>query len=175
LQNVSDDYVVFKVKTTAPKQYCVRPNSGKIAPNGAVEVQVLLQPLKEIPPGYKCKDKFLVQSGAVNPIDTSTSFNDIWSGLERDQRRSLEERKIRVIFEEPTSNAPSIVTGENYAQPYKEAEPGVLPVMKVEGNYHQEKSEPAIASVRQEKNTGVPVYVTFLLCLFSFLVAYFLF
>lgn len=28
LKNPTDRYVVFKVKTTAPKQYCVRPNSG---------------------------------------------------------------------------------------------------------------------------------------------------
>jgi hypothetical protein len=31
--------VIFKVKTTAPKQYCVRPNAGKIAGHGEVEVQ----------------------------------------------------------------------------------------------------------------------------------------
>ena len=28
LHNPSNDPVIFKVKTTAPKQYCVRPNSG---------------------------------------------------------------------------------------------------------------------------------------------------
>ena len=28
LENPSNDAVIFKVKTTAPKQYCVRPNSG---------------------------------------------------------------------------------------------------------------------------------------------------
>lgn len=31
--------VIFKVKTTALKQYCVRPNAGKIAGHGEVEVQ----------------------------------------------------------------------------------------------------------------------------------------
>ena len=29
----------LKVKTTAPKQYCVRPNSGRIDPGANVEVQ----------------------------------------------------------------------------------------------------------------------------------------
>lgn len=28
LRNPTNDPVIFKVKTTAPKQYCVRPNSG---------------------------------------------------------------------------------------------------------------------------------------------------
>lgn len=30
---------MFKVKTTAPKQYCVRPNAGRIEPKSQVEVQ----------------------------------------------------------------------------------------------------------------------------------------
>ena len=30
--NSNSQPVAFKVKTTAPKQYCVRPNSGRIEP-----------------------------------------------------------------------------------------------------------------------------------------------
>ena len=33
LRNPSNEKVGFKVKTTAPKQYCVRPNSGIVAPH----------------------------------------------------------------------------------------------------------------------------------------------
>ena len=32
LSNPSNKTVLFKVKTTAPKQYCVRPNSGVLEP-----------------------------------------------------------------------------------------------------------------------------------------------
>ncbi|CAM8998919.1 unnamed protein product [Rhodiola kirilowii] len=32
LFNNSDQYVAFKVKTTSPKKYCVRPNIGIIKP-----------------------------------------------------------------------------------------------------------------------------------------------
>jgi len=38
LTNPSTKKVAFKVKTTAPKRYCVRPNSGLIEPNGQVAV-----------------------------------------------------------------------------------------------------------------------------------------
>lgn len=38
LRNPSNERVGFKVKTTAPKQYCVRPNSGVIQPHGDQEV-----------------------------------------------------------------------------------------------------------------------------------------
>lgn len=32
LKNPTGEPVIFKVKTTAPKQYCVRPNSGLLGP-----------------------------------------------------------------------------------------------------------------------------------------------
>ena len=38
LRNPSNDKVGFKVKTTAPKQYCVRPNSGVVDPHSEAVV-----------------------------------------------------------------------------------------------------------------------------------------
>lgn len=39
VSNHNQSAVAYKVKTTAPKQYCVRPNSGRIEPGETVEVQ----------------------------------------------------------------------------------------------------------------------------------------
>jgi len=38
LTNTNAEAMAFKVKTTAPKQYCVRPNSGFIEPNESRDV-----------------------------------------------------------------------------------------------------------------------------------------
>lgn len=38
VHNPHSSPVAFKVKTTAPKQYCVRPNSGRIEPGESVDV-----------------------------------------------------------------------------------------------------------------------------------------
>lgn len=38
LTNPSSETVLFKIKTTAPKKYCVRPNSGILEPNTKVEI-----------------------------------------------------------------------------------------------------------------------------------------
>merc|ERR1712225_185821 len=55
IRNSNRTPVAFKVKTTAPKQYCVRPNSGRIEPGKEVEVTVLLQAMKQDPPlDIKC-------------------------------------------------------------------------------------------------------------------------
>ena len=42
LHNPTDKNVCFKVKTTAPKKYCVRPNSGIVQPQGTVSVAGML-------------------------------------------------------------------------------------------------------------------------------------
>lgn len=39
IENPHDKAVAFKVKTTAPKLYCVRPNSDVIPPNSSIDVQ----------------------------------------------------------------------------------------------------------------------------------------
>ncbi|KAI4207212.1 MAG: hypothetical protein LQ346_000706 [Caloplaca aetnensis] len=88
LSNPGNETIAFKVKTTAPKQYCVRPNSGKIDARQSVEVQVLLQAMKEDPPpDARCRDKFL------------------WSSIEKANKSSIQERKIRVVFLPPDGSA----------------------------------------------------------------------
>jgi len=51
----------FKVKTTNPKRYSVRPNVGVMWPGETAQVTVQLPVQRELPPDMaKCKDKFQV-------------------------------------------------------------------------------------------------------------------
>ncbi|KAF4906812.1 hypotheticall protein [Colletotrichum viniferum] len=107
IKNPNQSPVAFKVKTTAPKQYCVRPNSGRIEPGQDVEVTVLLQAMKAEPPmDAKCRDKFLVQSV---PITADKEFASIANILDQTDKATLQEKKIRVIWlaAEDSSNGPS--------------------------------------------------------------------
>ncbi|KAK4759186.1 hypothetical protein SAY87_022317 [Trapa incisa] len=70
LANKTEQYVAFKVKTTSPRKYIVRPNSGVIKPKSSFSVTVTMQPQKVAPPEMQSKDKFLVQSSLV-PYGTS--------------------------------------------------------------------------------------------------------
>ncbi|XP_048452149.1 vesicle-associated membrane protein-associated protein A-like [Rhincodon typus] len=67
LKNPADRKVCFKVKTTAPRRYCVRPNSGIIDPGTTVTVSVMLQPLKD--DGLRLRKA--AQSG--NPVSSTSS------------------------------------------------------------------------------------------------------
>ncbi|KAH8553137.1 PapD-like protein [Umbelopsis sp. PMI_123] len=99
ISNPTSDLVAYKIKTTAPKQYCVKPNSGRIAANSSVSIQVILQPLKEEPePNFKCKDKFLVQSVALTPDTAKVSLADLWTNLENGPKDKIHQKKIRCVF-----------------------------------------------------------------------------
>ncbi|KAI0114506.1 PapD-like protein [Nemania sp. FL0031] len=102
IKNPGTQPVAFKVKTTAPKQYCVRPNSGRVEPNREVEVQVILQAMKQEPaPGTKCRDKFLVQSVAITPDKDFANLASIWDTIDKSL---VQEKKIRVAFLDPKSS-----------------------------------------------------------------------
>ncbi|KAF8474879.1 PapD-like protein [Kalaharituber pfeilii] len=99
IKNTHYEPIAFKVKTTAPKQYCVRPNSGRIEAGQSVPVKVLLQAMKEDPaPDFKCRDKFLVQSVAITADKEAQSTTDIWAYVDKNDKGSIQERKIRVAF-----------------------------------------------------------------------------
>ncbi|KAK3620582.1 phosphatidylinositol-binding protein scs2 [Elasticomyces elasticus] len=108
LKNTTSDPVAFKVKTTAPKQYCVRPNSGRIEAGRDVEVQVLLQAMKEDPPAdARCRDKFLVQSVSVPSDKEFTSVTQVWALMEQTSKGSIQEKKIRVNWLNPEDHSTS--------------------------------------------------------------------
>ncbi|XP_023636880.1 vesicle-associated protein 1-3 isoform X1 [Capsella rubella] len=71
LTNKTTQCVAFKVKTTNPRKYCVRPNTGVVLPGDSCNVTVTMQAQKEAPLDMQCKDKFLVQTVIVSDGTTS--------------------------------------------------------------------------------------------------------
>ncbi|KAJ8573328.1 hypothetical protein K7X08_009839 [Anisodus acutangulus] len=105
LSNKTDQYISFKVKTTNPKKYCVRPNAGVVLPGSSCNVTVTMQAQKEAPPDMQCKDKFLIQStiapsGTTNKDITPEIFN-------KEDGKIIDEFKLRVVY--VPANPPSPV------------------------------------------------------------------
>jgi len=95
LNNPSERRVCFKVKTTAPKRYCVRPNSGIVEARQQLSVAVMLQPF-DYDPNEKNKHKFMVQSmfAPEGDINTDTLWKDA-------SPESLMDSKLKCVFELP--------------------------------------------------------------------------
>ncbi|EDR13679.1 uncharacterized protein LACBIDRAFT_292494 [Laccaria bicolor S238N-H82] len=102
ITNNNTQPVAFKVKTTAPKLYCVRPNSGRVEAGEHVEVSVMLQALKEEPPlNTKCKDKFLIQSTIITPDKETMTLHDIWASPDTNEEGKVHQQKLRVTYLPP--------------------------------------------------------------------------
>lgn len=103
LKNTSQVRQAFKVKTTAPKLYFVRPNTSIINPGETAEVAVIIQPFKEDPPAdYQCNDKFLVMSTGIannNPITAaSPEFSSFWNNDTPEFKEQVTNKKVRVRY-----------------------------------------------------------------------------
>ncbi|PON88253.1 Vesicle-associated membrane-protein-associated protein [Trema orientale] len=116
LSNKSNQYVAFKVKTTSPKKYCVRPNTGIIKPKATCDFTVTMQAQRIAPPDLQCKDKFLIQSTVV---PAGTTEEDITSELfSKDGEKYIEEKKLRVMLMSPPSSPVLVLkNGESKQDP----------------------------------------------------------
>lgn len=109
--NNTEHHVAFKVKTTSPKKYFVRPNTSVVQPWDSCTVTVTLQAQKEYPPDMQCKDKFLLQSTKVPP---STDIDEIPPDtFTKDGDKVIEECKLRVVYTSSSQSTQGSSEGES--------------------------------------------------------------
>ncbi|KAH8858503.1 Vesicle-associated membrane protein/synaptobrevin-binding protein isoform 3 [Schistosoma japonicum] len=81
LTNPLDRAVGFKIKTTVPKCYCVKPSNGYIEPHQSIEVAVMLQPFN-YNAAEKFNHKFMIQS-IIAPDDPRPTMEQLWKDAPR--------------------------------------------------------------------------------------------
>ncbi|OQV17252.1 putative Vesicle-associated membrane protein-associated protein A [Hypsibius exemplaris] len=95
LTNPATKWVAFKVKTTAPKRYCVRPNGGFIKAGDNVNVSIVYQPGEVNDAQERARHKFLVQ--AIFVENDAVQLEQAWKEVPKDR---VMESKIRCVFED---------------------------------------------------------------------------
>lgn len=141
VSNKTEEHVAFKIKTTNPKKYCVRPNTGIVLPRSSCDIVVTMQAQKDAPTEMQCKDKFLLQSviapaGATPKDITAEMFN-------KDQGK-VEECKLKVVYVAPRQ-PPSPVA--------EESEEGFSPCNNTLENLSDGKT--VVAKLTEEKAVAV--------------------
>ncbi|KAK3158612.1 hypothetical protein QOZ80_2AG0139400 [Eleusine coracana subsp. coracana] len=98
--NNSEHHVAFKVKTTSPRKYFVRPNASIVQPWDSCTITITLQAQKEYPLDMQCKDKFLIQSTRVA---ASTDMDEIPPDtFNKEVDKVIEEMKLKVVYTLPS-------------------------------------------------------------------------
>lgn len=114
LKNTSNRRLAYKIKTTLPKLYCVRPNASIVEAGQTVSVSILRQPKEQPVQGERIKDKFLVLSHVVDEEHQAIAESDmaqLWSEFEKD-KVNLDQQKIKVnyLFGESSGNTTANTT-----------------------------------------------------------------
>ncbi|UJR20969.1 hypothetical protein I4U23_024075 [Adineta vaga] len=102
LGNNGNERLAYKIKTTAPKRYCVKPNSGFLDSHTTANIQVMLQPQAPGQPDDRSKHKFMVQWVAV-PSSYTDDVDNFW----KQDLKSLnvQDSKLKCVFAEDQSAA----------------------------------------------------------------------
>uniref|UniRef100_A0A146MDY3 Motile sperm domain-containing protein 2 n=1 Tax=Lygus hesperus TaxID=30085 RepID=A0A146MDY3_LYGHE len=91
ITNTSDGPITFKVKTTSPEKFRVRPYCGALGTGASVNINVLL--LSDYKPASIIQDKFLVMT---LPLDTDNpSNNQINEAWKNSDTQKVEEFRLR--------------------------------------------------------------------------------
>lgn len=148
LGNPSEKRVCFKVKTTAPKRYCVRPNSGLIEPGQDVTVAVMLQPF-DYDPNERNKHKFMVQTmfAPDGPIESQEA---LWKEAKADQ---LMDSKLKCVFELPVDTQQNnLDTGavEDNIKPQASPEKFAPPPKNIEASAPSAETVPQASRLNDE-------------------------
>ncbi|KAK8963592.1 Vesicle-associated protein 1-2 [Platanthera guangdongensis] len=137
LSNKTDDHIAFKVKTTNPKKYCVRPNNGVVLPQSNTDIIVTMQAQREPPADIQCKDKFLVQSAVIDP---ATTAKDITAEMfSKESGNKVDEVKLKVVYISPPQPPSPVHEG---------SDEGSSPRASVSENSNVNASEPPVVEER---------------------------
>ncbi|XP_053622698.1 motile sperm domain-containing protein 2-like [Plodia interpunctella] len=107
ITNMDDNAVSFKIRTTSPEKFRVRPSSGLLASGAVQTVQILVQPSVQQNTGSK--DRFLVMSIQLPKPDlTATEMADIW---QNSSDSKVDEYRLKCQFPQMVTSNGSISNG----------------------------------------------------------------
>ncbi|ODQ65026.1 hypothetical protein NADFUDRAFT_46812 [Nadsonia fulvescens var. elongata DSM 6958] len=116
ISNTTDVAHAFKIKTTAPKLYCVRPSAAFIRAGESVNVAVIHQGFKTEPAAdFKCKDKFMILSCPLDEPhlanldelikqESGEAVSAFWTHIEATSKDLISSKKIRAVAHPLVSN-----------------------------------------------------------------------
>ncbi|CAH1440509.1 unnamed protein product [Lactuca virosa] len=96
LTNKTDQLIAFKVLTTNPKDYCVRPIYGIVLPRSIYNVKVKEKAKKVAPPNMLCKAKFKVL--AIMAPNGTTEKDVTNKMFDKDDNKVVEELNLTSIY-----------------------------------------------------------------------------
>jgi len=110
LRNITQSsWVAYKVKTTKPERYCVRPNLGVVPPNETLELQIHFSNQRDPPNSLRCHDKFQIESIVLSPEQAANRQKLTLAELFK-AAQNITEEKLKVRFARKASSGSTAIT-----------------------------------------------------------------
>ncbi|XP_039287227.1 motile sperm domain-containing protein 2 isoform X2 [Nilaparvata lugens] len=98
ITNIADSITTFKMKTTSPEKFRVRPSYGVLAPNASQVVNVSLQP------GYSAqgliREKFLILSFRTD-VENPSDVAELWKNVEG---KEIHQTRLKCVLGTSSQN-----------------------------------------------------------------------
>lgn len=113
LENDDDKRVIFKVRTSAPTKYCVRPNVAIIGAHESMNVQIVFLGLPKSTTEYEMnqrQDKFLIVTLPIPATHEDMEDDKLlinWPNLEEQYKDDIIFKKIKVFHSALPRQKPS--------------------------------------------------------------------
>jgi hypothetical protein len=123
LQNKANDQVGFKVKTTRPRRYCVKPNAAVLAPGEVIDLQVQLQPLKRLVNDACAALARQAQSHSRADASAAAGVDDLltYEGLKQELSKELRDKfLIQAILMKKRSFEPALFDSVDREELYEQ-------------------------------------------------------
>ena len=166
LHNPTNSFVAFKVKTTSPEAYLVRPSSGCLPAGGTAVVKVLLQ-ANTRSPGSDQKDRFLLL--CVKTDKEKKLEKEEWEAL---QKPELEWVRLSVSFRNDVGDVPS--KEADLKAKYEELRGCTLQIEKQKTAVDAELAAVQAKAAGSSKSSGYSIWVLLLVTVISSVGARFL-
>ncbi|CAI4054740.1 hypothetical protein SKDZ_02G0170 [Saccharomyces kudriavzevii ZP591] len=110
LENDGDSRIIFKVRTSAPTRYCVRPNVAVIGAHESVKVQIVFLGSTAEHEMRQKQDKFLIVTLPIPAACADMKEKELlsnWSSLEEQYKADAIFKKIKVFHSAIRKQRPS--------------------------------------------------------------------
>ncbi|XP_075259584.1 vesicle-associated membrane protein-associated protein A-like [Convolutriloba macropyga] len=97
IENTGDSPIGFKVKTTTPKKFSVKPNMGCIEAHGSQDITICLHSFT-YDPNDKTRHKFMVQVVGLTATTDTQAVEAMIKDYERNNPTKLKESKLKVAI-----------------------------------------------------------------------------
>lgn len=78
MKNLTSRRVAFKIRTTSPKGYVVKPNNGIIGPNETKKIEFTMNPVDDVTSRRNNQDKFLIMAVELDEHYDVSRLSDVW-------------------------------------------------------------------------------------------------